>query len=155
MILLPWYFFAIACMTSFAIAWVLLSLLTSGKIDDLNSAIAVARKESAEWKTLAELYHDALHKQSDKIHAEKLAEIEASEQKDDYIDWSKIPDGYDWVAVQPSGSKICFEYEPYLNDEKDWFIEPTPGGALSFVYNDAIIGPLPPWRESLRKRPGK
>ena len=77
MILLPWYLFALSCMASFSIAWILLSMLTSGKIDDLNSAIVAARKEAAEWKTLAELYHDALHKQADKVHAEKLAKIEA------------------------------------------------------------------------------
>ena len=70
MILLPWYLFAITCMASFAIAWILLSLLISGKIADLE-------REAVEWKTLAELYHEWLHKQADKIHAEKLAEIKA------------------------------------------------------------------------------
>jgi len=71
--------------------------------------------------------------------------------RDDYIDWSKVPDRFDWVAVEENGCLFPWETEPQI----------VPGGwntglsAVGRLVNDASIGPLPPWRESLRKRPGK
>lgn len=71
MIILPWYGFALACMASFAIAWVLLSLLTSVKIEDMEreaSGLRMRLIESLErvekWQALAEMYHDGIHKQA-------------------------------------------------------------------------------------------
>ena len=71
MILLPWYVFALACMASFAIAWILLSMLTSGKMDDVEKENAQLRLRLAsaldrveKWQTLAEMYHDGIHKQA-------------------------------------------------------------------------------------------
>lgn len=79
-------------------------------------------------------------------------------QRDDYIDWSKVPDRFRWVAVEESGQVFCWETKP-TNIQKDMIT--GLGGwntGRSFVgpnVNTATTGPLPPWRESLRKRPGK
>lgn len=74
--------------------------------------------------------------------------------QNDYIDWSKVPERFNWVAVDESGhpwSCIWFSREePQIyKDDTGWY-QSVPVE----VPADAIIGPLPPWRESLRKRPG-
>lgn len=73
--------------------------------------------------------------------------------RDDYIDWSKIlgefgfaDDGSDGVLI------VCRDFgnKPSPSDDGAWIWRWT----LDLDnYQDAIIGPLPPWRESLRKRP--
>jgi hypothetical protein len=85
---------------------------------------------------------------------------DASKPKD-YIDWSKVPEEYNWVAVQPSGSVFQFPEEPNHTaneDDPDWWYNPKSACEryqfATHVIDDAIIGPLPPWRESLRHRPG-
>lgn len=75
-------------------------------------------------------------------------------QRDDYIDWSKVPEGYDWVAVDEPGHHWSGVWagksEPTLYEsDNGWLMD-----CIEEV-SCAIIGPLPPWRESLRKRPGK
>ena len=75
--------------------------------------------------------------------------------QDDYIDWSKVPAWADWCLVQPSGCPIACEKEPHIEPEAygtGWWKETSCDGRV-YVARDAIIGPLPPWRESLRKRP--
>lgn len=90
---------------------------------------------------------------------------------DDYIDWSKVPAGYDWVAVDSPGetSARIMMYDSLPNKYGVGAYESRPnsipeslGGFFStadgndiLVSQDAIIGPLPPWRESLRERPRK
>ena len=73
----------------------------------------------------------------------------------DYIDWSKVPEEYNYVginmhsgAVWMSGSEMHHEDDGYLYASNG--AEPK---CFNYLPYDAIIGPLPPWRESLRKRP--
>ena len=71
--------------------------------------------------------------------------------RDDYIDWSKVPDGFDWVAHDyDSGLIDMYTSKPEMR-VASW----SNGKDYIFVPDLASIGPLPPWRESLRKRPGK
>lgn len=132
MITLTWYWYLLSLSAMATIGFILCGLLTSGE----------------------------LHKQADKIHAEKLAEIESSEQKDDYIDWSKVPEGYDWVAVDRNES-ITDGVWAYNNDNKNikmiikdgcWMPKDDRCEVFRVDESDAIIGQLPPWRESLRRR---
>lgn len=77
---------------------------------------------------------------------------------DDYVDWLRVPDGYDWVAVQPSGSVFKFPEEPNHTedpDDPDWWYNPSHTVIANHVDVDAIVGLLPPWRDSLRQRPVK
>jgi hypothetical protein len=72
---------------------------------------------------------------------------------DDYIDWSKITDGYDWIAQDSwdEGTTLIrgYKVEPKINerDPPDW------NGGEWESFRDAVIGPIPPWRESRRRRP--
>jgi hypothetical protein len=78
----------------------------------------------------------------------------------DYIDWSKIPVGYDYVAVDGpkwiTDTKV-WAYKPDKNisivfdKSQSWGPENDQGIVISAT--NAVIGELPPWRESLRKRP--
>lgn len=78
--------------------------------------------------------------------------------QDDYIDWSKIPKGPKWSTIDSDGTIWAWYGKPVISNNSDnimgWWYDPNAslpiGSRLSL---DAIIGPLPPWRESLRKRP--
>jgi hypothetical protein len=87
---------------------------------------------------------------------------------DDYIDWSKVPEGYDWVAVDSpeETAKMISRFQDLENNQGvGMFTEKpeiwrsrawnSPDGNYddTLVPSSAIIGPLPPWRESLRHRP--
>ena len=80
--------------------------------------------------------------------------------KDDYIDWSKVPKGFDWVAIDPPNGacpNVVWAYYD-INGPKftnaGWRApENTTFTPPREICSSAIIGPLPPWRESLRKRP--
>jgi hypothetical protein len=84
-------------------------------------------------------------------------------QTADYIDWSKVPEGYDWVAVDSpewTGKLCCYLHEPSYDrhcNNMAW-LHPLDDQRLEDPWRSlpqsAIIGPLPPWRESLRRRPG-
>ena len=73
--------------------------------------------------------------------------------KDDYIDWSKIEYGYDWAAQDSwdEGTHIIRAYNecPEIDESppSDWM------GGQWISCNDAVIGTIPPWRESRRSRP--
>ena len=82
-----------------------------------------------------------------------------------YVDWGKIPEGYDWVAVDSgvnagvrtvSEGPIVGMYtaEPTICFNSCWN---SPDGNWDdrWVAPNVVIGPLPPWRESLRQRPKK
>ncbi|MBA4274044.1 MAG: hypothetical protein C0436_00160 [Alphaproteobacteria bacterium] len=72
----------------------------------------------------------------------------------DYVDWSKVPIPYKYVAVQPSGSVFQFTDMPNNGDNEEWWFNPAGAEKPAVpVENCAIIGPLPTWRESLRMRP--
>ena len=77
---------------------------------------------------------------------------------DDYIDWAMVPKGYDWVAADDKKSAcgwICaFPSRPDGDLPGIWRVGHD-GEEYIPLSADAIIGPLPPWRESLRHRPGK
>ena len=75
--------------------------------------------------------------------------------RDDYIDWAKVPEGYDYGTVGGIYGGLQFWKKSPIMLENRWtshievFIDADELGCP-----DAIIGPLPPWRESLRRRPG-
>lgn len=82
------------------------------------------------------------------------------EQQKEYVEWSKIPIRYTWVALDnhlPSDAHLfMFEKQPYiddsLGDDADCWLWQD-GSNYESVPIDAIIGKMPPWRESLRRRP--
>jgi len=77
----------------------------------------------------------------------------------DYVDWSKIdprrsveewPD-LNYIFIGKGGETFLSGFEPVRNDS-------CPSGwntkvPLFDIPREAIIGPLPPWRDSLRHRP--
>lgn len=67
----------------------------------------------------------------------------------DYVDWSKIPEGYDWVAAESSGRVFLWNAEPEIMGD-GWN---TGDGTLYTEGRNFITGHIPPWRESLRRRP--
>ena len=87
--------------------------------------------------------------------ARKAAEVGT---QGDYIDWSKIPNKFDFVAADEDGKVYGFHFAPHLHywGLPKWSADGKAGDwcdAHEDIVNDAIIGPLPTWRESLRKRP--
>lgn len=92
--------------------------------------------------------------------SDKRGDVEVVCKKDDYIDWSKVPKGFDWVAIDPPNGacpNVVWAYYD-INGPKftnaGWRApENTTFTPPREVCSSAIIGPLPPWRESLRKRP--
>lgn len=63
-------------------------------------------------------------------------------------DWDKIPDGFDWWAMDKKGKAHCFDREPVI-DSPEWVMVGSNGNyqsSLTFNYQDD-------WRDSLRKRP--
>jgi len=76
----------------------------------------------------------------------------------DYVDWSKVPKrpwnckdwpDADYVFLSSNGTVYMQGYEPQNEGKNDWLTSVP----LMPVPDDAIIGPIPPWRESLRRRP--
>lgn len=68
----------------------------------------------------------------------------------DYIDWSRVPRGYNWVALDGwCGWVFAHKKQPILDEYKSWI-----SGDHRCV-DSAIIGQLPDYRNSLRKRPSK
>jgi hypothetical protein len=86
----------------------------------------------------------------------KVFKCEKKRTTDDYIDWSKIPDGRDWVAIDGeqvwAGSLVrCYSMEPRISTMGNYHIDDSADEDTP-VPSEAIIGPLPPWRESTRRR---
>jgi hypothetical protein len=83
--------------------------------------------------------------------------IEAnSKQQDDYIDWSKVH--VEFVFCTVGGQ--CGEIQLWRNNPVLLLDRWTSSSEIFQMIEeedclDAIIGPLPPWRDSLRKRPEK
>jgi hypothetical protein len=89
-----------------------------------------------------------------KVRYEETAEVIAGE---DYIDWSKVPEGYDWVAIDSAhslgeGRPWGYSQEPKINDSNRWYLKGRPPLCCE-ITKDMIIGSLPDWRDSLRRRP--
>ena len=77
----------------------------------------------------------------------------------DYIDWSIAPDWAKWCAVDEDGTLNYFEDSgetPSIRNEDNGYGYWGPG-AYGFDWEDgdssAVIGPLPPWKDSLIERP--
>lgn len=73
----------------------------------------------------------------------------------DYVDWSKVPIGFNWIAVDGDGEIGGYDVNPILGDTM-WIV--GRGGSYwrrsyNVLPDDVRIGPLPPWRDSLRHRP--
>lgn len=77
------------------------------------------------------------------------------EKQLDYVDWSNIPKEYKWVAIDehPLDRMIVWLHrtKPVLQTGR--FFISWESGSIVRADASAIIGPLPPWRESLRQRP--
>ena len=79
---------------------------------------------------------------------------------DDYIDWSKVPEEANAIVANDDGDMFLCFLESLDPIPSNGYWNMPPGDKSMFLHDmdvpkDAIIGPLPPWRESLRKRPGK
>lgn len=68
-----------------------------------------------------------------------------------YVDWSKIPSEYDWVATDASGEVYAYEARPFrlANQWEGDVVAP----ALCYVLPDHVTKLLPPWHISLIERP--
>lgn len=84
-----------------------------------------------------------------------MAERHKGEEVKDYVDWKKVPKGYDWVAVEemPMRWVHVFAYPVKPIARMGSMYESFQGGPDWEQVDDAIIGPLPQWRESLICRP--
>lgn len=81
-------------------------------------------------------------------------------QRDDYIDWSKVPERGNYVSIDDNLNMYWYYNQPALSDLGGVWItsEGEPmilGDDYGLVCSSAVIATCPPWRESLRKRPGK
>ena len=87
-----------------------------------------------------------------------------SKQKDDYLDWSRIPRAFSYVAIDAvdtghwkAGQPIAYQREPtfsggrWLRTAMDMMFMKSDTPA--YVPTAAIIGKLPEPAASLRKRP--
>ncbi|MFA5130482.1 MAG: hypothetical protein WC477_06260 [Patescibacteria group bacterium] len=77
-------------------------------------------------------------------------------QHDDYIDWSKAPEWAKYIFVQPSGTILYSEIKPIIEkkaNDPNWWYEPSEHGKICPCSASDVNGPLPPWRESLLRRP--
>lgn len=65
------------------------------------------------------------------------------------IDWSKLPEWAQWVAMDPNGDWYCFPSEPDGSENLIWCVEKLGDDCLSFsaapFHGD--------WRDSLQQRP--
>lgn len=82
--------------------------------------------------------------------ASEIEERFEAKTPDDYVDWSKVPEGYDWVAQDywDEGTDILRAYKTQPCPSPDW--RSTPQDWFSFRNENAVAIP---WRESLRHRP--
>jgi hypothetical protein len=82
-------------------------------------------------------------------------------QKGDYIDWAKVPEEANVVVCDDdrtphAGAMLAEPPYPSQIIPGGWAMPRHDDSRWLYHINirDAIIAPLPPWRESLRKRPG-
>jgi len=87
------------------------------------------------------------------IRGGKSADGILAKPTDDYIDWSKVPELFLWAAVDENGKAAYYSKRPYI-PEDCWAWLWQDNSVWLMASDDCIIGPIPPWRESLRKRPG-
>jgi hypothetical protein len=79
-----------------------------------------------------------------------IAECDPAKKASRY-DWSKIPEGYDWIATDKCGAVYMFRVAPpYLGRGRTMWLAPM------MNYDKVSIGPeCEDWRESLEERPAK
>ena len=65
------------------------------------------------------------------------------------IDWSQVPEGYDWAAQDENGDIFAFDIEPISAVSLEWLSKTKNYYLVSHgeFYN-------PDWRNTLTKRPG-
>ena len=68
------------------------------------------------------------------------------------IDWSKVPEGFDWVAQDQCGLVWAYEVEPHLG-ESQWRLRDIHSRLTTFN-NHITVEPNPNWRNTKTKRPG-
>lgn len=96
-------------------------------------------------------YADAMQAEVDKRQGgvpEAILKASNSMELEWQPDWDKIPDGFDWWAMDKKGKAHCFDREPVI-DSPEWVMVGSNGNyqsSLTFNYQDD-------WRDSLRKRP--
>lgn len=79
--------------------------------------------------------------------------IFAERKHSDYIDWSKLPTYAESVAVS-KGDKVPWYYPCIATLDSGIWVNLGSDGELALECPpESIIGPLPPWRKSLRRRP--
>lgn len=71
-----------------------------------------------------------------------------------YVNWSEVPHGYDWVAVDGDGRVCAYNTKPDGEYCDCMWCVGAPGDFCIDIKRDAIIDSLPPWRDSLIHRPG-
>jgi len=100
-----------------------------------------------------ELY---FNKCPDLLRIKSAIESLSDSEPKSYVDWNKIPKGYNWVAIDKSrGHPWAYREtgEKIIKKNVSWGHVSGFGG-VEDVGMDAIIGPLPPWDKSLIHRPG-
>lgn len=75
---------------------------------------------------------------------------EGTDTKDKFEpDWSKVPEGYDWVATDYDGAQWAYRDNPIKHQDLIW----EPWGEVNAFKVGAIGGPVKDWEDSLRQRP--
>ena len=94
----------------------------------------------------------------------KILKRHLSHLRDDYLDWTRIPHKYGFVAIDAvdtgiwkAGVPIAYQREPTFDGQR--WTRAAPGNLdmskdiPAYVTNAAIIGVLPKPEASLRRRP--
>lgn len=96
-------------------------------------------------------YADSMQDEADKRKEKGVPDVlkvSNSTPLDWQPDWDKIPDGFDWWAMDKKGKAHCFDREPVI-DSSEWVMASSNTNyqsSLTFDYQGD-------WRNSLRKRP--
>lgn len=70
----------------------------------------------------------------------------------DYVDWSKIPDGYNYVGINGKNTTVWMSKTELSHDNHNLYLESL-DNSITLCPEEAISGPIPKWRESIRRRP--
>lgn len=68
-------------------------------------------------------------------------------------DWSKIPEQYDWFAVDEDGQAYCYNFKPYKNELNNHWADHDLNHGDGMASTCSDFGYQGDWRLSLRKRP--
>ena len=68
------------------------------------------------------------------------------------IDWSKVPEGFDWAAQDECGLVWAYEIKPKCG-ENQWLLGEV-NNRLTRFHHHIPLRPNPNWRNTLTKRPG-